>query len=139
VLGILLFSYFASLSLAAGVMIPITLGLWLFGVFDFDFDTFNAISGGINQFSSFLVVPVWAIAYTLLYFDSRVRNEGYDVDLLVRRLPQPAPRPAYATGTGQMPPVPIKQHADKFTPDGRCRRCGRVNMFNTASCAGCGW
>lgn len=141
VLGILIFSYFASYSLAAAVLAPVALLLWLTGYLSFERETVDAVTGGIGQFSSFLVVPVWSIAYTLLYFDSRVRREGYDVDLLVRRLPAPqvapAPVPAMAPAfgapsLGAMPRV-------KFSVDGKCLRCGRYNLFNSPSCPGCGW
>jgi hypothetical protein len=139
VLGILAFSYFASWSLVAAVLTPLLVGLWLTGYLSFDFETFNAVMGGINQFSSFLVIPVWAIAFTLLYFDSRVRKEGYDVDLLVRRLPPP-PRPA----PGQAPPPILHPTqavapAPKFDSDGKCLRCGRYNLGSSRTCSGCGW
>lgn len=143
VLSILVFSYFTSLSLVAALLLPIGLALWLTGYLTFDEETVNAVTGGVNQFSSFLVVPVWAIAYTLLYFDNRVRKEGYDVDLLARRLPSPPPpRPAQ---TGYAAPAFAPQsfaapgRRAKFAPDGRCYRCGRYNVFNTPSCPGCGW
>ena len=144
VLGILAFSYFASWSLAAAVLAPVLIGLWLTGYLDFDFETFNAVTGGINQFSSFLVVPVWAIAYTLLYFDSRVRREGYDVDLLARRLPPPPPPPPRPAAPYQMPDgvvatAPPPPPRVKFAADGRCLRCGHHNLGLSASCARCGW
>lgn len=207
VLGILVFSYCTSFSISAAVFIPIGLLLWLGNLLDFDLDTFNAINGGVSQFSSFLVVPVWAISYTLLYFDSRVRKEGYDVDLLARRLVQPPksrgiappipgtrPNTFYEQATAAFPPMnqpfgrlatPNKYQLDnappfdpmtgapvastyaeptqepsppsaylgtappvsfgapaprrKFAEDGRCLRCGRVNMFNTPNCPSCGW
>lgn len=218
VLGILVFSYCTSFSISAAVFIPIALLLWLGNLLDFDLDTVNAIQGGVSQFSSFLVVPVWAISYTLLYFDSRVRKEGYDVDLLARRLPQPQPFrgvapprpqdrpspfhqaqgppvfPPTAQPFGRLatpnryqlddpppmdpvaPPITPSAYADpagssggatvdsadrvspylgvapaappgfgasaprpKFSEDGRCLRCGRFNMFNSANCPSCGW
>jgi hypothetical protein len=141
VLAILLFSYFTSFSLAAAVLAPIALLLWLTGNLSFDEDTINAVTGGINQFSSFLVVPVWSIAYTLLYFDNRVRKEGYDVDLLARRLPpppapRPVPAPAFVGAPGFVEPAFPRA---KFAPDGRCLRCGRYKLFDSANCPGCGW
>ena len=138
VLSILLFSYFTSLSLAVVLLLPIGLGLWLTGYLSFDEETFDAVSGGVNQFSSFLVVPVWAIAYTLLYFDNRVRKEGYDVDLLARRLPPPPP-PRVTAASAPVPTFAPAGPRRKFAPDGRCLRCGRYNVFNTPSCPGCGW
>ncbi len=84
VLGIVLFSLFVCYSLAAAVVAPGALLLWLTGNLSFDEATFSAIWGGIVQFASCLLIPVWSIAYTLLYFDNRVRKEAYDVDLLAR-------------------------------------------------------
>lgn len=145
VLAILLFTYFSSLSLAGSVMVPILLVLWLTGYLAFDRESFDAVTGGVNQFSSFMVVPVWAISYTLLYFDSRVRKEGYDVDLLVRRLPPPprptpAPMPAYMPGWAQPASAFVAgRPAVKFTPEGRCLRCGQYNMFASSTCPSCGW
>lgn len=118
VLGILVFSYCTSFSISAAVFIPIGLLLWLGNMLDFDLDTFNAINGGVSQFSSFLVVPVWAISYTLLYFDSRVRKEGYDVDLLARRLPQPPPVRGYPGSSATPRPNPFQpqQAGQAFPP-----------------------
>ena len=138
VLGILLFSYFSSFSLAFGVMLPILLALWLSGSLEFDFNTANAVQDGVRQFSSFLVVPVWAISYTLLYFDSRVRKEGYDVDLLARRLAPPPPMPAQASFGAAGAYASPRPYA-KFAPDGRCLRCGHYNLFDSRNCPGCGW
>lgn len=209
VLGILVFSYCTSFSISAAVFIPIGLLLWLGNLVDFDLDTFNAINGGVSQFSSFLVVPVWAISYTLLYFDSRVRKEGYDVDLLARRLVQPprnqgfvapmpvrranpfeqqaesafppmaqpfgslatpnryqlddsppfdpvdavpegsafsdssvaAPTPSPYLGASPRPSSTygVVAPRQKFTDEGKCLRCGRINMFSSPNCPSCGW
>jgi hypothetical protein len=141
VLAILLFSYFVSYSLAAAVLAPIALLLWLTGYLSFDQQTIDAVSSGIIQFSSFLVVPVWSIAYTLLYFDNRVRKEGYDVDLLARRLPPP-PTPHATASFGNQSPTFVTATTfarQKFSADGRCLRCGRYNLFNSPNCPGCGW
>lgn len=142
VLGILLFSYFVSYSITAAVVVAFALPLWLTGYLSFEADTFEAILGGVTQFASCLLVPVWAIAYTLLYFDNRVRKEGYDVDLLARRLP-PAPvaapvaRPAFVAQP--VAAFDAEQPRRKFAADGRCLRCGRVNLFASPNCPGCGW
>lgn len=140
VLAILVFSYFASWSLAAAILAPLLLVLWLTGYLDFDLQTFDAVTGGINQFSSFLVVPVWSIAYTLLYFDSRVRKEGYDVDLLVRQMPAPPPPEPIRVPSGAPFPAPAPAMARvKLAPDGRCLRCGHYNLSTSRSCTKCGW
>jgi hypothetical protein len=44
------------------------------------------------------VLPIWIVSFTLLYFDSRVRKEAYDLELLAREVSpgfywQPVARP----------------------------------------------
>jgi hypothetical protein len=46
-----------------------------------------------------LIMPVFAIALVLFYYDQRVRGEAFDVELLMQRagmLPEPAPQPELA-------------------------------------------
>jgi hypothetical protein len=56
----------------------------------------------VAQVSEILLMPIAMLGFTLLYLDSRVRKEGYDVELLANRtLAQPpAPAPVY---TGSAP------------------------------------
>jgi hypothetical protein len=55
----------------------------------------------VTQLSEILLMPIFMVGCTLLYLDSRVRKEGFDVELLANRtLAQPpAPPPLY-------PPAP---------------------------------
>lgn len=72
----------------------------------------------ITQASAILLAPVWMLGLSLMYVDERVRQEGYDVELIASRqlggmpnaygaphAPQAAPitsqAPAYATGHAQ--------------------------------------
>jgi hypothetical protein len=72
----------------------------------------------ITQASAILLAPVWMLGLSLMYVDERVRQEGYDVELLASRqlggmpgaygaanAPHTAPlntqSPAYATGQSQ--------------------------------------
>jgi hypothetical protein len=52
-----------------------------------------------------LSLPIWIISFTLLYFDSRVRKEAYDIELLAREVAPgyvwQAPPPVFA---GYYPP-----------------------------------
>ena len=48
--------------------------------------SWNAIYGACSQLANLLVLPIWIIALTLLYFDSRVRKEAYDLELLAREI-----------------------------------------------------
>ncbi len=45
----------------------------------------------VDQLGKLLTLPIATIAYCLLYFDCRVRQEGYDVELMVGRLAPTAP------------------------------------------------
>ena len=59
----------------------------------------------VTQLSEILLMPIFMIGCTLLYLDSRVRKEGFDVELLANRaLAQPpVPPPLYpATAPGQV-------------------------------------
>jgi hypothetical protein len=44
----------------------------------------------ISQLVSYLVLPVPTIATVLLYYDLRIRKEGFDLEMLSRALAQPA-------------------------------------------------
>jgi hypothetical protein len=75
----------------------------------------------ITQASAILLAPVWMLGLSLMYVDERVRQEGYDVELIAARQLGPVPNaygaapspypvvarqtPAYATGqTPYQPP-----------------------------------
>jgi len=64
----------------------------------------------VAQLSEILLMPIFMIGCTLLYLDSRVRKEGFDVELVANRtLAQPpAPGPLY-------PPAP-QWTAPQWTP-----------------------
>jgi hypothetical protein len=48
--------------------------------------TWNILYTSFSQLSNLLCLPIWIISYTLLYFDSRVRKEAYDLELLAREV-----------------------------------------------------
>jgi hypothetical protein len=58
----------------------------------FVFDAFG------SAISELVVFPISAIAATLVYFDARVRFEGFDVQLMAARLPQPPTAPNNGPG-----------------------------------------
>ncbi|HET9530941.1 MAG TPA: hypothetical protein VFQ92_11345, partial [Blastocatellia bacterium] len=68
---------------------PLIAVLGYLGLFSLEFlltPTWNVIYTAFNQVSNLLVLPISVISITLLYFDSRVRKEAYDIELLAREL-----------------------------------------------------
>jgi hypothetical protein len=65
----------------------------------------------ITQASAILLAPVWMLGLSLMYVDERVRQEGYDVELIAARqlgaVPDfyGAPNASYATTTAAQSPV----------------------------------
>jgi hypothetical protein len=87
--GIVLFTYFVSLSLLSALTLPVLAGLYFVGVLTPEFmvsPTWNILYTSFTQLSNLLCLPIWIISYTLLYFDSRVRKEAYDLELLAREV-----------------------------------------------------
>ena len=71
----------------------------------------------ITQASAILLAPVWMLGLSLMYVDERVRQEGYDIELMAARQLAPLPnsygapnapyaaaQPAYATPQAQYNP-----------------------------------
>ncbi len=52
---------------------------------------YNIISQSLTQLSEILIAPIAMLGFTLLYIDSRVRKEGFDVELLADRTLPPLP------------------------------------------------
>src|SRR5215469_7823578 len=96
------FSYFVSLSVLAALVEPLLVIFAINGWQVADLllhPGWNAAYAAVNQISTLLVWPIWITSLTVLYFDSRVRKEGYDIELMTSVLPQPA----YTTAAA-MPP-----------------------------------
>jgi hypothetical protein len=114
--AILLFTYFVSLSMLAALTLPVILGLELFSSSSsVEFvltPAGSAIYSAFNHTANLLSLPIWIVSFTLLYFDNRVRKEGYDMELLARevapgfRWQAPVAHPAqpYGTFTPGAPP-----------------------------------
>ena len=48
----------------------------------------------INVGSGVLICPIWATGVTLLYYDQRVRKEGFDIEWMMQAAGLTAPAPA---------------------------------------------
>jgi zinc-ribbon domain len=85
--AILLFTYFVSLSLMSALTLPVLAGLFLAGLLSSEFFSstlWTVFYTSFKDVSSLLSLPIWIVSFTLLYFDSRVRKEAYDLELLAR-------------------------------------------------------
>jgi hypothetical protein len=89
-MGMFMFTFFASYSALMLLFVPL---LW-FAYFNgldlnpFSFDAARAPAWYtislhvLRQLSAILLAPVWMMGLSLLYVDERVRQEGYDIELL---------------------------------------------------------
>src|ERR1044071_6784033 len=104
--SIVLFTYFVSMSLMWALTLPVLAALYLSGMVGDDFfssSTWNVFYISFKDLSSMLSLPIWIVSFTLLYFDSRLRKEAYDIELLAREVApgfywQPSPVAAQGVG-----------------------------------------
>ena len=89
VAAIALFTYFVSTSLLAALTLPVLTGFYFSGLLTPEFfvgPTWSILYTSFGQISNLLSLPIWIVSFTLLYFDSRVRKEAYDLDLIAREI-----------------------------------------------------
>ena len=89
VAAIALFTYFVSMSLLAAFIVPVLIALHFWGVLSPEFfvgPAWSILYTSFGQISNLLSLPIWIVSFTLLYFDSRVRKEAYDLDLIAREI-----------------------------------------------------
>jgi hypothetical protein len=104
-MGMFLFTGFASYSAVMLLLVPLGWFAYLNGVNPFEMDAtripawYTISSQVIGQLATILLAPVWMMGLSLLYVDERVRHEGYDIELLA------------AQTFGEMPAVPAGLHA----------------------------
>lgn len=92
------------MTILSSLVSAVFLGIFAGVVSVSDNEVASAVADAIAQTaSSALTTPLSAAVVTVLYFDLRVRKEGFDLELLARRLGVDAPT---MTGTGFIPPAP---------------------------------
>src|SRR5262249_41369023 len=87
--SIAFFTYFLWASLFSALLLPILAGLYFSGEVPSEFyvsPTWSVLYTSCRDIASLLSLPVWVVSFTLLYFDSRVRKEAYDLELLAREV-----------------------------------------------------
>jgi len=111
VLAIILFTYFITLSLMGAMSIATAVILYLTGFLEgaqLTNPLWNILYTSFNDIARMLSLPIWIVSFTLLYFDSRVRKEAYDIELLAREV-----APGYVW---HAPPVPPPVFAGYYPP-----------------------
>ena len=90
-MGMFLFYWFATWSAMAILVIPLFWYGWLNGVDILPnradtWPVWYAVGYSVmTQVSAILLVPIWMLGLSLMYVDERVRQEGYDVELIAAR------------------------------------------------------
>jgi hypothetical protein len=104
-MGMFLFTGFAWYSAGLLLVVPLGWFAYLNGVNPLVLDAtrlpawYTVSSAALWQVSTILLAPVWMMGLSLLYVDERVRQEGYDIELLAAQV------------FGEMPSVPHGLHA----------------------------
>ena len=95
---IILFWTYVAWSLWLLLIFPLLIyGRWVEGDLNFFGDDvpfwFTIAQEALTQISQILIAPIVMLGFTLLYIDSRVRKEGFDVELLANRVLLPPTYP----------------------------------------------
>jgi hypothetical protein len=92
--AIVLFDVVLTFSLLYLFLLPLGWYAWVNGVSLFGSEAplwYNIAYQTLSQVSEILLAPIAMVGFTLLYVDSRVRREGFDLELLANRQLAPAP------------------------------------------------
>jgi hypothetical protein len=111
--ALLLFQLCVAMSLYWLLMIPLGwYGYW-HGVDVSPFSTstplwYNIAQQTLAQIGEILIAPIVLLGFTLLYLDTRVRREGFDVELLANRILPPARFTAVQDGFTETAPASVQ-------------------------------
>lgn len=89
VLAVLAFEYCLtwSIALALGIFLGVDAAIAGFSLEDIPTQTVALTFSILVQFGNIMSAPVAAVAFALLYFDNRIRKEGFDVEWLAQQIP----------------------------------------------------
>jgi len=80
---------------------------WIMRTFRFGWYFYRSIYAGVGYFSgaaaSALVGPIFPIALTLIYYDQRIRREGYDIERMIEAAGLDAPITPLAGASASAP------------------------------------
>lgn len=89
VLAVLAFEYCLawSIALALGIFLGVDAAIAGFSLENMPSQTVALTFSILLQFGNIMSAPVAAVAFALLYFDNRIRKEGFDVEWLAQQIP----------------------------------------------------
>lgn len=129
--GALIFLFMVVLGIIFGVVLGIPAGLligWIGGLGG------RILEQVVNQLANILMMPIAGIAFTLVYYNSRIRNEGFDLEMMAQNLGVPA-APAAVASTGT-PEPPLAQ--EPAPPPARPAPAPRAPTGSVKTCPQCG-
>ena len=114
-----LFTFFATYSALALLIIPLGWYGWASGVdispFASEWPAWYAIGYEVIVHCSYiLLAPIWMLGLSLLYVDERVRHEGYDIELMAAR--QLPPMPELPGVMSPFAPALVTRRTAQFVP-----------------------
>lgn len=160
--AIALFAYFVRLSLFSALTIPAIVAMRAYGLGGgelFTDTTWSIVSSSFWELAGLLCLPIWITSFTLLYFDSRVRKEAYDIELLAAEVAvKPSAQhaaPAFSYGASspvtsfnvglQTGPLGLSGMGTRpaeptvvSTKPTLCNRCGAALHAGARFCSQCG-
>ncbi|MGH9802504.1 MAG: hypothetical protein ACRD82_19230 [Blastocatellia bacterium] len=89
--ALLLFWFYVAWSVWSLLFTPLGSAAYWLGVDPSPFNQaipfwFNIANQTVTQVSEIIIAPITMVGFTLLYLDSRVRKEGFDIELMANRL-----------------------------------------------------
>jgi len=108
------------------------------------------LSQVVSQLSQILLTPVAGIAFTLLYYDSRIRQEAFDLEMMAKNLgmsPGPSAPSQVSPSTRPTPPPSTAPTRPQSRPAGPprasgafkvCPQCGAQVLNIQPTCGKCG-
>ena len=114
-----LFTFFATYSALALLIVPLGWYGWVNGVdvslFGTEWPAWYAIAYEVIVHCSYiLLAPIWLLGLSLLYVDERVRHEGYDIELMAAR--QLPPMPELPGVMSPFAPALVTRRTAQFVP-----------------------
>ncbi|MFN7930791.1 MAG: hypothetical protein U0Y68_23275 [Blastocatellia bacterium] len=117
--ALVFFYVYISFSVELLFRLPLYVYAWLNGIETGPFSPqqplwYTVLISTVSQASEILLLPVLMLGFILLYLDSRVRREGYDLEVLANRY---LPAPGIEIPHGSFPmevPIPKSHEPDDF-------------------------